>query len=618
MEKKTCKIAMSYETTDFRNIVVKLFFRDELENVTDVKNEKNTDHVNEKISENENSEKIFEKISQPQNEGEKAFLPKSPPAFKRGRDRSRKLSLRYKNFETDISIFLQGDFQNDSLMQNMQTSASTSISIPIPTPFVESRKKEINDLFEKSCFEIVSISDVPHGTRIFNSRFVDEIKNIGTVDAYEKSRLVVQTYNDDGKAKVLTQAPTIQRMSQRLILALTVSMSHLGLFFRNIFQVYVQSITSLARKFFIRSPIELGFGDAILKIIKSLYGVSEAGAHWFNTYHKHHTEKLFMQQSTYDSCLLYINKEGKGFEVVGLQIDDTLILGDEIFANAENFHFHEAKLLAKEKEKLTSQHSIKFNGAYIKQENSQPLSQKNSQENSQLKNSQSLYLNQERLCKNLRLVESKSKDLTSARGVIRKSVAFGDQYVAQRARGAYIATLSQPEAAFDLSFAAQVINPQKDDAKRLNKRIQWQLDNSDRGLRFVKLDTASLKLIVFIDAAFANNSDYISQIGFVICLTDASNKANIIHWSSIKCKRVTRSVLAAKLFAMTQKFDVASVLKSFIEKMLQISLSMFICTDSKSLYDCLVRLGSTIEKRLMIDIMCLRESYERKKITEIK
>ena len=45
---------------------------------------------------------------------------------------------------------------------------------------------------------------------------------------------------------------------------------------------------------------------------------------------------------------------------------------------------------------------------------------------------------------------------------------------------------------------------------------------------------------------------------------------------------------------------------------------MIICTNFKSLYDCLVRLGSTHEKRLMIDIMCLRESYERRKITKIK
>ena len=251
MENETCKIAMSYETTDFRNTVVKLFFRNESENVTNVKKNENTDHVDDK------------------KEIEETFSSNSPLTFKRGRGRPRKLSLRYKNSETDISIFFQNDFQNDHLL--MQNS--------VPGPFVKSRKKKINELFEKGCFEIVSTSDVFHEVRIFNSRFVDEIKNIGTIDAYEKSRLVMQTYNDQNKTEMLIQTLTIQRMNQRFILALTVNMSHLSLFLRNISQAYVQSTISLARKFFIRPSVELRLGDAIFKIIKPLYEISEAETH---------------------------------------------------------------------------------------------------------------------------------------------------------------------------------------------------------------------------------------------------------------------------------------------------------------------------------------------------
>jgi hypothetical protein len=44
--------------------------------------------------------------------------------------------------------------------------------------------------------------------------------------------------------------------------------------------------------------------------------------------------------------------------------------------------------------------------------------------------------------------------------------------VAQRARKAYIATLSQYEISFDLFVAAQVINSKEEDVKRLNKRFQ--------------------------------------------------------------------------------------------------------------------------------------------------
>ena len=43
-----------------------------------------------------------------------------------------------------------------------------------------------------------------------------------------------------------------------------------------------------------------------------------------------------------------------------------------------------------------------------------------------------------------------------------------------------------------------------------------------------------------------------------------------------------------------------------------------VCTDSYLLYECLVKLGTTKEKRLMIDIMALRQSYERRELTEVR
>jgi hypothetical protein len=67
---------------------------------------------------------------------------------------------------------------------------------------------------------------------------------------------------------------------------------------------------------------------------------------------------------------------------------------------------------------------------------------------------------------------SASVDLISSRGQIRKSVTPKDQYVAQRAREVYIATMSQSQASFDLFLAAQITNSKEEDAKRLNKRLQ--------------------------------------------------------------------------------------------------------------------------------------------------
>jgi hypothetical protein len=122
---------------------------------------------------------------------------------------------------------------------------------------------------------------------------------------------------------------------------------------------------------------------------------------------------------------------------------------------------------------------------------------------------------------------------------------------------------------------------------------------------------------IFSDSFFANNRDLFSQIDYVICLADASH-ANILHWFFIKCKRITCSVLTIKLFAMIHDFDVDSILKTILTKMLDVFILLILVIDSKFLYDSLIQLEITVEKRLMIDVMTLRQSYEKREITEIK
>ena len=146
-------------------------------------------------------------------------------------------------------------------------------------------------------------------------------------------------------------------------------------------------------------------------------------------------------------------------------------------------------------------------------------------------------------------------------------------YMTQRARGAYIASVCQPEASFNLFRVAQTVEFLPDDIALLNKRLRWQITNKSRELRYVKLDQDTLQLVVFTDSSFANNKDLSSQIGYVICLADATKKAKIIHWSSLKCKRVTRSVLAAELYGMAHGFNIGAVIKATSGKILDLCQS---------------------------------------------
>ena len=82
---------------------------------------------------------------------------------------------------------------------------------------------------------------------------------------------------------------------------------------------------------------------------------------------------------------------------------------------------------------------------------------------------------------------------------------------------------------------------------------------------------------------------------------------------------MTRTILASELYAMTHDFNIKAVIKSTVKKVLKIPvIFMILCINFKSLYDCLIRLRTTVKKQFMINVMCLRETYEKREITKIK
>ena len=87
------------------------------------------------------------------------------------------------------SVFLTEKEKRDRQLA-IELRAKGVITAP-GLPFEESRRKEIDSLLGKGVFKLVSIKDIPRGTRIFDARLVDEVKGQETASPYEKSRLVV-------------------------------------------------------------------------------------------------------------------------------------------------------------------------------------------------------------------------------------------------------------------------------------------------------------------------------------------------------------------------------------------------------------------------------------------
>ncbi|KAM4065471.1 cwf18 domain containing protein [Hirsutella rhossiliensis] len=284
---------------------------------------------------------------------------------------------------------------------------------------------------------------------------------------------------------------------------------------------------------------------------------------------QHHLEKLDMSTSTYDSCLLISNT---GPDTLGI-VECKLMTPSSL----------ERTTFLPPKTDITYGTTVDFNGA--------------------------------RLTSKMTTIDPKAIDRHQ-------------RYVEERARASYIASIAQPEA-FDVSVAAQVQTPEDKDYAILNKRLQWQMDHQLRGLTYKPIDLATAKLMVFTDGSFANNKDLSSQLGFVITLVNETNhkekqfeiSGNIVHWSSTKCKRVTRSVLASEIYGMANGFDIGislAMTMKIITERLNLPPILSSSVRIRTLYECLVKLGTTKEKRLMIDIMALRQSYEKREITDIR
>jgi hypothetical protein len=175
-----------------------------------------------------------------------------------------------------------------------------------------------------------------------------------------------------------------------------------------------------------------------------------------------------METLTYDPCLLVTIPNSGCFGFVGMQTDDILNLSDDAFAAKES---EEMVFLAKDRQVLAEDEPLIFNGCILTVDGS-----------------------------TLRL---KQKD----QGLKLETATDRPTYIQQRARGAYIATTCQPMASFDLSVAAQILDPEKEDIAKLNKRIEWQKRNVDLGLDFISIDLITIKLFAMVDALFANNRD---------------------------------------------------------------------------------------------------------------
>jgi hypothetical protein len=127
----------------------------------------------------------------------------------------------------------------------------------------------------------------------------------------------------------------------------------------------------------------------------------------------------------------------------------------------------------------------------------------------------------------------------------------------------------------------------------------------------------TVKLFVFVDGSLGNLKNFISQIRHIIILVNKFKrenkfivKGNLINTSSTKYKYITWNNLVSEICRIINNFDlayvIAATLKIIIDQRNLPEIPIVFYIDSKFLYKCIIKLGITKEKRLIINIIAIR------------
>jgi hypothetical protein len=157
-------------------------------------------------------------------------------------------------------------------------------------------RKLIEGIVDKGTWAVTVSSEVPTGANILSGRFVITIKDIGTNKVIYMARYVVQGHRDKEKTSKVHHNTTARQQSTRLLLGLAATFG-----FRSIPTTSSKPTSSQLRTCcvtsYLKPPAVLNLSsDTMLKLLRPLYDLCDAGDYWARTILDHLTKDLNLVQ----------------------------------------------------------------------------------------------------------------------------------------------------------------------------------------------------------------------------------------------------------------------------------------------------------------------------------
>lgn len=381
-----------------------------------------------------------------------------------------------------------------------------------------------------------------------------------------KARFVVQGHRDREKAALVHESTNMRQPSIKVLTAIA-AIFGFHLWSTDLSQAYLQSGMKLLQDVYITKEFRLS-PQILLKLLRPLYGLPDAGDYCHATFKRHMKLDLGMKKTFGCLALFLKHVNNQLIWLAGIYVDDSLLAGTE--------EFKKINLKTGERFDSSTADLDFFTFSCI----------------SITRKPNTVLLQQQKQAQRMRYLPPTAK-YWEFRSLIAKFVWLCH---------------TRPEICCYVAQLAQCTDNQigEQHIRHLNATVRTIRANPNRGILHRKHDRELLRLIAFADGAFANNPELISQLGYLIVLADAHDHYNVLSYRYFKSRRVTHSVLGAEVIAFAEAFDAAFVLKIDLENFLGRHVPLTMPTDSRSLFDVINKNSTTTERRLIIDIAAAR------------
>lgn len=463
---------------------------------------------------------------------------------------------------------------------NVNDNHTSNDVMMVDTDFTEAKQKEIRSWVENNVFE----EEADTGQKSISLKWVCTLKQ--TSDGIlPKARLVARGFEDPDVENIEKDSPTCCKSSLRAVIAITI-MNGWRLHSLDIKTAFLQG-EKLDRQVYVRPPKEAESSMGKLwKLRKCVYGLSDASLQWYGRVKRFMLESGGKMTKCDPAIFCWHDPANQLQGLIAVHVDDFLWAGNICFKETVIPKLRETFKIGNEESS-----NFKYLGLDIHQ------------------NNKDVYIDQNNYINSLSLIKieqtRKDDELLSKKEQ--------DELRSRIGQFLWISSQTRPDISYDVCILATNFKTAAvRDIRRANKVLR-KLKCETSGIKFRALNpTASMKIVCYTDASFANLGNGGSQAGNLVFMMGEDGVCNLLHWESKRIKRVVKSSLAAETLALSEGIDNASFMASLVSELRTGSptgqkIPIDVITDNLSLYNSLKSHKQVTEKRLRVDLAAIKE-----------